>query len=320
MLVAAVLDCGSVRARFGRQIVRAPLCLVAAWFVVAGCAPPEPTDAAGQTGAAEPARQEAGPGPAEPMPEGVNAELTEDAAAAPVGNPLLPLLEQDIPYGEAADGNLVGFLAVPADAAEPLPGVIVLHEWWGLTDGIREAARRIAREGYVVLAVDLYGGRTAAAVGDAQALLRELVEDPALVRKNIQQAYEYLARYALAPRIGSIGWDLGGRWSLQTALMLPEQLDAMVMFYGAVETDETVLDALEMPVLGLFGEQDRSIPLREVQEFRNALGRLGKPAEIRIYSGVDHGFFFPDSENYSPIAADDAWLRTMALFQTGLKD
>lgn len=300
--------------------MRAPLFLVTAWFAVAGCAPPAPTDVPDQAGVAEPAGQQAGPVPGEPTSDGAGSELAENDDATPDHDPLLPLLEQDIPYGEGAEGNLVGFLAVPADAAEPLPGVIVLHEWWGLTDEIREVSRRIAREGYVVLAVDLYGGRTAAAVGDAQALLRELVEDPALVRKNIQQAYEYLARYALAPRIGSIGWDLGGRWSLQTALMLPEQLDAMVMFYGAVETDETVLDALEMPVLGLFGEQDRSIPLREVQEFRNALGRLGKPAEIRIYSGVDHGFFFPDSENYSPIAADDAWLRTMALFQTGLKD
>lgn len=234
-------------------------------------------------------------------------------------NPLIGLLEQDIPYGENAAGNLMGFLAVPEDAAEPLPGIIVLHEWWGLNDTIKEAARRLAREGYVVLATDFYGGRTAESGPEAQALMRELVEDPDSARDNIRQAVEYLERYALAPRIGSIGWDMGGRWSLQTGIMMPEDLDALVMFYGAVETDEAVLDTLDMPILALFGEQDASIPLRGVQDFRNALGRLGKLAEVRIYSGVEHGFFFPGSSTYSPIAADDAWIRALALFEAALK-
>ncbi len=251
-----------------------------------------------------------------PAPEAAGAEPSVDEDE----NPLLGLLEQDIPYGEGADGNLMGFLAVPEDAAEPLPGIVVLHEWWGLNDAVRDAARRIAREGYVVLAADLYGGRTAESVADAQALMRELVADPDGVRDNIRQAVEYLQRYALAPRIGSIGWDMGGRWSLQTGIMMPDQLDALVMFYGAVETDEAVLETLDMPMLALFGEQDASIPLRGVQEFRNALNRLGKEAEVRIYAGVDHGFFFPGSPTYSPIAADDAWNRTVALFEAALKN
>jgi carboxymethylenebutenolidase len=241
------------------------------------------------------------------------ATTADDAAAT-------ALLEQDIPYGEAADGNLVGFLAVPADAAEPLPGVLVLHEWWGLTPAIRDVARRIAREGYVVLAVDLYGGRTAASVNEAQLLLRELVDAPDAVRDNIRQAYVYLERYALAPRIGTVGWDLGGRWSLQAALMMPDEIDVAVIFYGAVETDEALLETLDMPVLGLFGEEDPSVPVREVQEFRNVLGRLGKPADVHIYSGAEHGFFFAEDPNYSRLAADDAWVRTRALLASALKE
>ena len=239
------------------------------------------------------------------------AEVEPGDALEEQENPLIGLLEQEIPYGEGVDGNLMGFLAVPEDAAQPLPGIIVLHEWWGLNDAVKDAARRIAREGYVVLATDFYGGRAAETVADAQALMRELVEDPDSVRDNIRQAAEYLRRYALAPRIGSIGWDMG---------MMPNELDALVMFYGAVETDEAVLDTLGMPILALFGEQDRSIPLRSVQEFRNVLGQLGKEAEVRIYSGVDHGFFFPASPTYSPIAADDAWNRTTALFEAALKN
>jgi carboxymethylenebutenolidase len=293
--------------------VRASLCLAAACLAFAGCEPPPPNETAASSQDAPVSASIADP---VAVPADPNVETPTEGDA----NPLVALLEQDLPYGEGADGNFVGFLAVPADAAEPLPGVIVLHEWWGLTPEIREAARRIAREGYIVLAVDLYGGRTASAVPEAQTLLRGLVDDPDRVRNNIRQAYEYLERYALAPRIGSIGWDLGGRWSLQTALMMPDKLDAAVVIYGSVETDETVLDTLEMPILGLFGEQDRSIPVRDVQEFRAALARLGKPAEVRIYSGVDHDFFFPGTPNYSPIAADDAWLRSLMLLESALKN
>jgi carboxymethylenebutenolidase len=235
-------------------------------------------------------------------------------------NAPIPLLEQTLPYGEDATGNLVGFLALPEEAAEPLPGILVLHEWWGLNDAIRDVSRRLAREGYIVLAIDFYGGRVATSVPEAQGLMGEIVAAPEQVRNNIRQAYDYLERYALAPRIGSIGWDLGGRWSLQTALLLPDQLDAAVMFYGGVETDETTLSTLDMPLLGFFGEQDRSIPLLQVQAFRNALGRLGKPAEVRIYSGADHGFFFSEYPSYSPIPANDSWNSTLALFERVLQN
>lgn len=232
---------------------------------------------------------------------------------------LVDLLEQEIPYGEGPAGNLIGFLAVPADAAEPLPGVIVLHEWWGLTPEIRDAARRIARAGYIVLAVDLYGGRSATDVAGAQALMGELVAAPDQVRDNIRQAYEYLELYAFAPRVGAVGWDLGGRWALQAALMYPQDLDSAAIIYGAVETDEAVLAALEMPLLGLFGENDASVAIDSVREFRTTLLRLQKSAEVRIYSGAEHGFFFPGSDNYAPLMADDAWTRLLGHLASALQ-
>src|SRR5690606_37348723 len=120
---------------------------------------------------------------------------------------------------EGARSNLVGFLAMPADAAEPLPGVIVIHEWWGLNDNIKAMTRRLAGEGYVALAVDLYGGATAATPEQAQSLMAAMLADPDAARHNLQQAYDYLDKYAFAPRIASIGWCLGGGWSLQTALL-----------------------------------------------------------------------------------------------------
>jgi carboxymethylenebutenolidase len=301
-----VLDFGPRALCMQRTIMKARLFLLTSCFLAA-CEPVAPPDQAAVDAA--PSRAGVAAPPAESA-----VESTEEP------NPLLPLLEQDLPYGESEGGNLVGFLAMPEEAAEPLPGLLLFHEWWGLTVEIKTVARRLAREGYIVLATDFYGGRVAEDVAGAQALMTELVAAPERTRDNIRQAYEYLERYALSPRIGSIGWDMGGRWSLQTALMLPADLDAMVMFYGGVITDEEMLSTLSMPMLGFFGELDRSIPLREVQEFRGGLNRLGKQAEIRIYSGTDHAFFFPQSPTYAPLPADDAWTRLIAMLETTLQN
>jgi len=233
--------------------------------------------------------------------------------------PAVPVLEQELAYGEAQSRNLVGFLAMPGDAAEPLPGVLVIHEWWGLNDNIKAMTRRLAGEGYVALAVDLYDGAVAAAPAQAQELMTALLAEPDAARANLRQAYQYLEKYALSPAIGSIGWCLGGGWSLQTALMLPDQLDAMVMYYGQVVTDPAQLEALRTPILGLFGELDQSIPLRDVQTFRTALNQLGKDAEILVYSGADHAFANPSGGNYNAQRAAEAWETTLAFLNENLK-
>ncbi len=94
------------------------------------------------------------------------------------------MLEQELAYGEGARSNLVGYLAMPQDAAEPLPGIIVIHEWWGLNDNIKAMTRRLAGEGYVALAVDLYGGATAETPDAAQALMSALLDEPDAARKQ----------------------------------------------------------------------------------------------------------------------------------------
>ena len=105
---------------------------------------------------------------------------------------------------------------------------------------------------------------------------------------------------------------------MQTALMLPDQLDAMVMYYGRVVIDEERLEPLRMPMLGHFGEQDASIPILDVQNFRNLLVRQGKQADIHIYSGADHAFANPSGGNYSPVAATESWDRTLEFLNTHL--
>ncbi|HUQ51252.1 MAG TPA: dienelactone hydrolase family protein [Gammaproteobacteria bacterium] len=264
--------------------------------------------------------------PASPSSQAaVAATAAEHAHDAPTPTPAaeaapkVPVLEQDLAYGEGAKSNLVGYLAMPQDAAEPLPGIIVIHEWWGLNDNIKAMTRRLAGEGYVALAVDLYGGATASTPDAAQALMAALLAEPEAATRNLSQAYDYLEKYALAPRIASIGWCLGGGWSLQTALLYPETLDAMVMYYGQVTTDRQRLATLNVPVLGFFGGEDQSIPVREVLQFRTTLNELGKNAEVLVVPRADHAFANPSGGNYNAQAADEAWDTTLKFLERHLK-
>ena len=240
---------------------------------------------------------------------------TPAAEAAPAA----AVLEQELAYGEAQKANLVGYLAMPQDAAEPLPGIIVIHEWWGLNDDIKAMTRRLASEGYVALAVDLYGGAAAQTPDAAQALMTALLAEPDAARSNLRQAYDYLEKYALAPRIASIGWDLGGGWSLQTALLYPDTLDAMVMYYGQMLSDRDRLASLNMPILGFFGGEDGSIPVRDVQAFRGTLRELGKNAEVLIVPRANHAFANPSDGNYNEQAANEAWDTTLEFLERHLK-
>ena len=272
-------------------------------------------------GQSEESQPSAEPEPAASVEATAAAHSHDTPAPTPLVEeaPAVPVLEQDLAYGEARSRNLVGFLAMPGDAAEPLPGVLVIHEWWGLNDNIKAMTRRLAGEGYVALAVDLYGGTVADTPEQAQELMAALLAEPDAARANLRQAYEYLEKYAFSPAIGSIGWCLGGGWSLQAALMLPDDLDAMVMYYGQVVTDSALLQSLNMPLLGVFAELDQSIPVRDVQRFRTALNELGKDAEVLIYAGVDHAFANPSGGNYNAQKADEAWATTLAFLNDNLK-
>ena len=149
----------------------------------------------------------------------------------------------------------------------------------------------------------------------AQETLKQLYQ----ARRNLQQAYSYLEKYALAPRIATIGWDLGGGWSLQTALEYPGALDAAVMYYGQILTERDRLAPLNVPLLGFFGAEDRSIPVRSVQEFRATLADLGKTAEVLIMPRAGHGFAIPNSAGYNVKAANEAWETTLAFLERNLK-
>lgn len=237
-------------------------------------------------------------------------DTTEPSPAAELAPARDVISDPKMPYAEVGDQLVYGYFAAPSDVFEPLPAIIVIHEWWGLNDNVRAMADRLAGEGYMVLAVDLYGGKTADSPADARALMLEVVEDPGLANENIRAAYEFLT-VAGAPRIGSLGWCFGGGWSLNTAQLFPDELDAAVIYYGQVTGDEERLRPISAPILGLFGADDTGITVESVEAFRASLERLRKEHAIHIYPGVGHAFANPTGTNYNAEAATDAWARTL---------
>ena len=244
-------------------------------------------------------------------------DTTEASEAAKVA-PRRPITSERLAYAEVENELVYGHFAFPADMVEPLPAVIVIHEWWGLNDNVRAMADRLAGEGYIVFAVDLYGGEVADSAEGARQLMLSVVENPDRAAENIRKAYDFVNTTAGAPKVGSLGWCFGGGWSLNTAMLFPDELDASVIYYGQVTDDEERLRAINVPILGLFGADDTGISVESVQQFEAALERLRKNYEIQIYPGAGHAFANPTGRNYNADVAEDAWKRTLEFFGQNL--
>jgi carboxymethylenebutenolidase len=239
------------------------------------------------------------------------------ATEAAMAEPAAEVETQTVAYATMNGRQVEGYLARPMGVEGPLPGVIVIHEWWGLNDNIRSMAEQLAGQGYRALAVDLYGGASASTPDEAQTLMRASMEKSAELTENLKQAYAYLSDGG--QKVGTIGWCFGGGWSLQTALALPQDVDATVIYYGRVVTDKAELEKLSMPILGIFGAEDGGIPVDSVRAFESALKELGKNAAIHVYDGADHAFANPSGQNYQAEPANDAWQKTLAFFGEHLK-
>jgi carboxymethylenebutenolidase len=212
-----------------------------------------------------------------------------------------------------------GFLASPMENGT-YPGIVIIHEWWGLNDNIKEMATQMASEGYVVLAADLYGGEMATNSSRASALAGQVRENPENAIENLRSAVTYLKSHERvnSDSIGSLGWGFGGGWSLQLALN--EELQATGIYYGNLVTEPSRLTAIHWPVLGVFGSADSSIPVEQVRTFEQALGENGIENEIYIYEGLGHAFANPSGANYAPEATMDAWAKTLSFFERHLKE
>lgn len=263
------------------------------------------------------------PSAGEADPSAASSPSSEMAAQHQGDEPVASPAAQDVPAGTVTDGEVVygtvegkeltGYLAQPAGQEQAeLPGLIVIQEWWGLNDHIRTMTRRLAAEGYQALAVDLYDDQVATTPDQARTLVQSALENPEQLTQNVVAAYRYLTDEHQAPKVGSIGWCFGGTWALNTALALPADLDAAVIYYGGqIATDRATLSPLEMPIQGHFGELDQNPSPEQVAAFEQSLADLDKQAEIYLYPDAGHAFANPSGTRYSAAAAELAWQRTV---------
>lgn len=190
------------------------------------------------------------------------------------------------------------------------PGLIVIHEWWGLNDWIKEQAQRFAQEGYVTLAVDLYRGQVATDPDTAHQLSRGLPQDRGV--RDLTSAAAWLARQKNVDphRMGAIGWCMGGGYAALLAVADPD-LDAVVINYGSLPTDKDALEKIHAAILGNFGGQDRGITPDDVHAFAAALHALGKSVDVKIYPDAGHAFENPNNKTgYRAADAENAQTRS----------
>lgn len=224
---------------------------------------------------------------------------------------------QTVSY-KSGDETVSGYLALPESPGKH-PAVIVIHEWWGLNDWVKEQAQKYAAQGYVALAVDLYRGKVGTTPDEAHILMRGLPDDRGL--RDLEAAFAYLASRSDvdAGKIASIGWCMGGGWSIKLAEDQPK-LAAFVVNYGSLPTDTAIIAKIRAPMLGNFGADDGGIPPESVRAFEAAMKAAGKSVDIKIYPGAGHAYQNPDNKTgYRPGATQDSEKRIAAFFQKDLR-
>lgn len=210
------------------------------------------------------------------------------------------------------------YVALPEGAGRN-PAIIVIQEWWGLNDFVKGKADEFARKGYVAFAPDLYRGKVATDPDTAHQLMRGMPEDRAI--RDLRAAFDYLRSRddVDAKRIASVGWCMGGGYSLALALAEPK-LAGAVLYYGRLVTDDQKIKGLLVPLVGNFGGQDQGIPPDGVREFERKAKAAGKSVDFKIYPDAGHGFAsLPNQPSFRAEDAKDANARTDAFFEKVLK-
>jgi carboxymethylenebutenolidase len=252
-----------------------------------------------------------------------NSLNVKDLINSTILNEAIQLQNKTVSYFD----NTFGYLVYPTRSSidndnnsksnsnnNTFPAVIMIHENKGLNDNIKNMANLLAKEGYVVLAVDLFNGEVTTNQTRASELSQSIRDNPDAAITNLKSAVKYLASltYVNPDKIASLGWCFGGQQSLQLALNSEDHpLAATVIYYGRLVTEPETLSKIKWPVLGIFGDQDQSIPVSSVEQFEEALTENGIINEIYIYKGVGHAFANPSGDNYAPNETKGAWQKTL---------
>jgi carboxymethylenebutenolidase len=219
---------------------------------------------------------------------------------------------------QSGKDTVSGFLASPEKTGR-YPGVIVVHDWWGLTDWVKDRTQKLADQGFVALAVDLYDGKLPANATEAGELSHALAENKAVLNLMAGIVYLTTRNDVERDRIGAVGWAMGGGFSLRLATLVP-RLGACVDNYGVLPTDPNELQNIGAPILGNFGADDHGVTPADVQSFEKTMKNLNRRVDLKIYDGAGHSFENPnDKDAYRPDAAEDAWNRTVAFLSKSLK-
>ena len=224
-------------------------------------------------------------------------------------------------------GNTSGYLVYPnqnqSGEKVKLPAVVMIHENKGLNEYIEESANLLAKNGYVVLAVDLFNGEVVTNNQERSGELTGAIrENPGIAIENMKGAVNYLRSLDNVDpsKIASLGWCFGGQQSLQLAINSKDYpLAATVIYYGRLTNDSQAISNITSPVLGIFGGKDQSISVDSVMQFQKALNDTGITNEIYVYPNVGHAFANPSNDNYAPTETADAWKKTLDFLSRNLQ-
>jgi carboxymethylenebutenolidase len=205
-----------------------------------------------------------------------------------------------------------GYFAIP-DRPDA-PGVLVLHAWWGLNSVFEDLCKRLTSEGFVAFAPDLYDGKIAKTVPEAEQLMSESSSE----RKQAiaSAAIDFLrGRPEVSHEaISLIGFSMGAAWALELASAFPEDIRKVVLFYGVNAVDFTKIKA---KIAGHFSDVDEFEPLEGIQAMGSDMRAAGLSPSFHIYPGKSHWFFESDRPEYDPEAAELAWTRTLEFLRGG---
>ncbi len=219
---------------------------------------------------------------------------------------------------KSGDETVNGILYTPQGNG-PFPALVVIHEYWGLNDWVKEQASKLADQGYVALAIDLYRGKVATTPDEAHEIMRGVPSDRANRDLLAASSFLRLQKNVDPAKVGAIGWCMGGGYALDLAIADPK-LKAAVINYGHLASDKATLEKINADILGIFGGQDRGIPVDAVKKFEADLKALGKPVEIKIFPDAGHAFENPNNQQgYRADDAKQAWELTTAFLAKYLK-